>query len=82
MFPRARPVYPQLAAAHAHLHLGVEPAARSPDGDRGAGAGAARKRLTGAALMDAQADAGAVGDFHKSDIHALGEAPVMFYGGT
>jgi hypothetical protein len=80
MFPRTRPVYAQLAAAHAHLHVGVEQTARSSDGDRGAGAGAAGERLAGAALVNAQADAGAVGDLHKSDVHALREAPMMLDG--
>jgi hypothetical protein len=79
---RARPVYAQLAAAHDHLHIGLEFAARAADGDRGAGAGAAGERLTGAALMDAQADAGAPGDFHESDIRALPEAPMVLDGRT
>jgi hypothetical protein len=82
MFPRARPVYAQLAAAHAHLHFGIKPAARAADGDRRAGAGATGERFTSAALMDAQTDVGAVGDFHESDIHALPEAPMMLDGRT
>ena len=82
MLCRARPVYAQLAAAHDHLHIGIEFATRAPDGDRGAGAGAAGERLTAAALVDTQADAGAGGNFHESDIHALPEAPMMLDGGT
>ena len=74
LLPGTRPVYAQLAAAHAHPHLGVQEPAAPADGHRRAGAGAAGERLAGAALVDAQPDAAAVDDLHEAGVHPPREA--------
>src|SRR5215469_1046252 len=74
VLPATRPVYLQLAAAHAYPHLSIEQSAPPADRDRSAGAGAAAARLAGAPLMNAQPHRIAGADLEKADVDALREA--------
>ncbi len=79
---RARPVYAQLAAAHAYLDALVQSTVMSAHRDGCACARSAGECLTGAALVDAQVDVRAVEYFHEAHVHALRKTPMALDGGT